>query len=55
MPGMHRTHRPFDKDDERHSIGVANNDASPFKHMGDDDDYSHGSIECHSSMCPRTT
>ena len=33
------------QDDERHSVGVADNDASPLKHVGDDDDYSHGSIE----------
>ena len=43
------------QDDERHSVGVADNDASPLKHVGDDDDDSHASIKCHSSMCPRTT
>ena len=43
------------QDDERHIVGAADNEVSPFKRVGDDNDDSHGSIECYSSMCPRTT
>lgn len=41
------------QNNERRSVGVAENDVNPFQHVGDDDD-SRGSIECHSSVRPCT-